>query len=255
MENHSRARARGRASSYSRKLGEIICHRIANGETLRTICESDLMPSYSTARNWLDKNKSYQHGFYLMYQDALRKKDDAAKNRTIDGRKTYVRYSPDIASKICDRIAAGKNLLDITDEPGMPTYETVRAWLLPSSKIYQPEFYQHYKIAQSIKADLFFDKIEKLADDPGYEKEEIARAKFQIEAYQIAAARNNPEKFLYKKGIEISSDPEPQKLEPGKTSSPDHIREKMRELVKNPDTADAMRVVANSLIELEKNEP
>lgn len=43
----------GRPSEYSEGVVDIICERIANGESLKGICEDDAMPSKSTVFKWL----------------------------------------------------------------------------------------------------------------------------------------------------------------------------------------------------------
>jgi hypothetical protein len=43
----------GRPSLYSLKLVEEICARIADGESLRTICDDDTMPDRATVLRWL----------------------------------------------------------------------------------------------------------------------------------------------------------------------------------------------------------
>ncbi len=46
---------RGRPSKYTKALGTRICKRVANGETLREICETPGMPCESTVRLWAVK--------------------------------------------------------------------------------------------------------------------------------------------------------------------------------------------------------
>ena len=49
---------RGRPTSYKKKLGEEICLRIAEGESLRTICKDKHIPDKSTILRWLLDTKS-----------------------------------------------------------------------------------------------------------------------------------------------------------------------------------------------------
>ena len=42
----------GRPSIYSPELAQAICERLAEGETLASICDDDGMPAYRTARGW-----------------------------------------------------------------------------------------------------------------------------------------------------------------------------------------------------------
>src|SRR5579859_5590393 len=43
----------GRPSSYSQETADIICERLAAGESLRTICDSENIPSFVTVFKWL----------------------------------------------------------------------------------------------------------------------------------------------------------------------------------------------------------
>jgi hypothetical protein len=43
----------GRPSRYNEKLAETICERIAEGESLRRICEDPGLPNRSTVHEWL----------------------------------------------------------------------------------------------------------------------------------------------------------------------------------------------------------
>ncbi len=37
---------------YTNEIAEIICRRLANGESVNAICKDDLMPAESTVRLW-----------------------------------------------------------------------------------------------------------------------------------------------------------------------------------------------------------
>lgn len=50
----------GRPSEFSEKVASIICERIADGESLRTICLDDAMPHRSTVFRWLAANESFR---------------------------------------------------------------------------------------------------------------------------------------------------------------------------------------------------
>ena len=49
----------GRPSLYSPKLVEDICDRIADGESLRTICDDETMPDRRTVLRWLDTHPDF----------------------------------------------------------------------------------------------------------------------------------------------------------------------------------------------------
>lgn len=46
-------------SSYTEEMADVICDRIANGESLKAICEKEDMPSKSTVFKWLSENTAF----------------------------------------------------------------------------------------------------------------------------------------------------------------------------------------------------
>jgi len=56
----TKARAVGRPSSYSRALAERICDALADGRSLKSICEDAGMPAYSAVRRWERDNQEFQ---------------------------------------------------------------------------------------------------------------------------------------------------------------------------------------------------
>ncbi len=45
----------GRPSEYTQEIADVICERIAEGDSLRTICLGDDMPNRATVFRWLGK--------------------------------------------------------------------------------------------------------------------------------------------------------------------------------------------------------
>lgn len=52
-----------RPSKYTTKLGDIICTRIANGESVLKICEDDDMPSEATVYYWALHNDEFSEKY------------------------------------------------------------------------------------------------------------------------------------------------------------------------------------------------
>lgn len=50
----------GRPSIFSEELADEICERIADGESLRSICRDDEMPSKATVFRWLAEKQDFQ---------------------------------------------------------------------------------------------------------------------------------------------------------------------------------------------------
>lgn len=49
----------GRPSVFTQEIADSICERIADGESLRSICLGDEMPCRSSVFKWLNENKSF----------------------------------------------------------------------------------------------------------------------------------------------------------------------------------------------------
>ncbi|MBX5236294.1 terminase small subunit protein [Rhizobium sp. NLR4a] len=47
----------GRPTKFTQSLADIICERIADGESLRSICRDEAMPAKSTVLSWLADNE------------------------------------------------------------------------------------------------------------------------------------------------------------------------------------------------------
>lgn len=61
----------GRPAKLSEELGQRICARIMNGESVRAICADDGMPSRSTFFNWLaDEDNEWFRRAYMLAKDA-----------------------------------------------------------------------------------------------------------------------------------------------------------------------------------------
>jgi hypothetical protein len=54
------ARGRGRPSEYSDEIADAICLRIADGESLRSICQDKAMPDRSTFFRWLAQKREFR---------------------------------------------------------------------------------------------------------------------------------------------------------------------------------------------------
>lgn len=75
----------GRPSIFTPELADLICERIANGESLRSICRDDAMPACSSVFKWLNENKSFSEQYArareaqadALFDDVLDIADDA----------------------------------------------------------------------------------------------------------------------------------------------------------------------------------
>ncbi len=93
-------RKKGRPSRYTPELAAKLCERLAEGETLRSICRDDAMPGKTTVLRWLSDKKNgdfrdqYAHARELqadsLFDEALEIADDASGDWSTDkdGKKT-----------------------------------------------------------------------------------------------------------------------------------------------------------------------
>ena len=77
-------------SAYTEEMALIICDRIANGESLKGMCEDEDMPSRSTVFKWLAENKTFSD----MYARAREEQADTIFDEIIeiadDGRNDWM---------------------------------------------------------------------------------------------------------------------------------------------------------------------
>jgi hypothetical protein len=87
----------GRPSKYTPELAALICKRIAEGESLRSICGSKGMPSRNAVRRWLAENSEFriQHAVARDFMvDSLAEEAlhwaKTATNKNANARRIYV---------------------------------------------------------------------------------------------------------------------------------------------------------------------
>lgn len=80
----------GRPSSYTEEIAALILERLADGESLRTICSTDDMPHRSTVFRWLSQNEEFRD----QYAHAREEQADALFDELLeiadDGRNDWM---------------------------------------------------------------------------------------------------------------------------------------------------------------------
>lgn len=72
--------ARGRPSTFTQALADTICDRLAEGESLRSICKADDMPTKGVVFRWLANNQAFSD----QYAKARESQADALFDEIID---------------------------------------------------------------------------------------------------------------------------------------------------------------------------
>ena len=105
----------GRPSEYSQELGAKICAELADGKSLRKICEADDLPSRETVRLWLldaeeNGQDSRYYGFFGQYVRAREEQADHYADEIIEIADQYDKASdtlqPDLVNRAKLRIDA-----------------------------------------------------------------------------------------------------------------------------------------------------
>ena len=60
----------GRPTDYTPELAAIICSKLASGESMRTVCKSDDMPSRTTLFLWISKHETFSNQYAIAKQEA-----------------------------------------------------------------------------------------------------------------------------------------------------------------------------------------
>lgn len=127
-------------------------------------------------------------------------------------------YNSVIADSICDQLALGRSIIQISDDPDYPAESTIYNWLNRF-----PEFLEKYTRARELQAEHYASEIVALADTPvearktlirpdGSEEitigDAIERSKLQIEARKWIAMKLLPKKYGERLGLEHSGESE-----------------------------------------------
>ncbi|ABX34581.1 putative terminase small subunit protein [Delftia acidovorans SPH-1] len=123
-------------------------------------------------------------------------------------------FNEDIATKLCDRIAAGESLRKICTDPKMPSMATVMRWL---GKPENAAFREQYACARDAQADKLVEEMLEIADeectmvrsdkhgskdDDGqgntevvFDATAVARNKLRVDARKWVASKMAPKKY------------------------------------------------------------
>src|SRR5215471_8680320 len=86
-------------------------------------------------------------------------------------------YTPEIAAKICEMLAAGLSLRAICQEPQMPHESTVRQWAREDVG----GFYTQYARARDIGLDCLADRVLEIAETPLVAEKRVQKADGSVE--------------------------------------------------------------------------
>ena len=150
-------------SQHHPRLGKIILERLAQGETVAEVCADPKMPCAATLKRWRKVHDAFARRYEAMMDVRAachrlharlrreRRKEWIAIEVKIGRRKPQIAtgggrrstYDAAWAQAFCARVAKGKPVYRIVEDPSMPSRSQVSSWLRR-----QPEFVAMYVAAK-----------------------------------------------------------------------------------------------------------
>ena len=59
----------GRPTDYSQELSDLICGRLANGESMRSVCRDESTPAMATVFRWLRDNEGFKEQYAIATEE------------------------------------------------------------------------------------------------------------------------------------------------------------------------------------------
>jgi terminase small subunit-like protein len=140
----------GRRSCYRTEIADRILHELSGGRTLSDICGDPGMPPESTVGQWATDDRE---GFAARYRRVRELSHPMTCRPTL--------YTAEIADRILNELMEGRSLVDVCDDPGMPSSSTVRLWANENREGFGPR----YRRAREIGYHAVADEILRIADD------------------------------------------------------------------------------------------
>ena len=106
-------------------------------------------------------------------------------------------YTEELASRICERLAAGESLRSICRDDDMPDETTVRKWSLDQEN----PFYPQYRKARMVGYDRMSDDIIDIADDIAGD---AARDRLRVDTRKWVLSKMLPKVYGDKTTTEVS---------------------------------------------------
>ena len=149
-----------RISQYTAEIGEFICARIEDGESVADICRQATMPSRATVYYWVKTRPEFGLLFEAARSAALGRqiRDETARlkherwmrvrRRPRPGDVRGSSYTTAVGELVCVRLAGGESLKSIGADPAMPAASTLYNWLREHE-----DFRGMYRLARQAQAE------------------------------------------------------------------------------------------------------
>lgn len=103
----------GRPTDYNDQVADLICERLADGESLRSICADEAMPSKATVFRWLGKHKAFQDQYARAREEQAESFADEMVAISDERETKIIMAGEDEAVVVFDATAVARNRLRI----------------------------------------------------------------------------------------------------------------------------------------------
>lgn len=80
----------GRPTIFTQELGDIICERLSDGQSMRTICKADDMPCVRTVYYWLRTNEEFLYQYNIAKEESADAMIEEMLDIADDGTNDYM---------------------------------------------------------------------------------------------------------------------------------------------------------------------
>ena len=111
------------------------------------------------------------------------------------------RFSNEIATEVCDRLAAGESLQSICRDRHLPHERTVRRWAIEDHEGFSPR----YTRERELQTECLIDQIVAIADSVADERESspaVHAARLRVDARKWIASKMLPRKYGDRLGVD-----------------------------------------------------
>jgi len=122
MTSHSQIASKVRPTEYTEEIGETICDRIVDGESLRTICADAGMPDEATVLGWVSSHGKFRDQYEIARDFAV----EALLDETIE-------IIDDFSGYLVERVQANGRVVVVWDRKQLPRCRLrgdVRMWVV-----------------------------------------------------------------------------------------------------------------------------
>ena len=103
----------GRPTDYNQEIADIICERIADGESLRSMCKEESMPSKATVFRWLSVHKLFQDQYARAREEQAEAFADEIVSISDEAETTVKSHGNGTTEVTFDSVAIARNRLRI----------------------------------------------------------------------------------------------------------------------------------------------